>query len=59
MAQHDEQQRRDDDERIAPEDIPGKAGAEGGSKSPAADKLPAAPVRDESAFGDTDQHSTG
>jgi hypothetical protein len=44
----------------APEDRPGEPGAEGGSQSPAADKLPAMPAKDDdSPLGDTDQHSTG
>jgi hypothetical protein len=42
-----------------PEDQPGEPGAEGGSSSPAADKLPGAPADDDSELGDTDQHSTG
>lgn len=42
----------------APEDQPGEPGAEGGSASDAADTLPGAPSDDDSAFGDTDQHST-
>jgi hypothetical protein len=33
------------------------AGAEGGDESPAADRLPAEPADDDSALGDTDQHS--
>jgi hypothetical protein len=41
-----------------PEDIPGEPGAEGGSDSPAADKLPGAPASDDAPVGDTDQHST-
>jgi hypothetical protein len=42
----------------APEDRPDEPGAEGGSGSEAADKPPAAPSEDdESAVGDTDQHS--
>lgn len=42
----------------APEDEPSEPGAEGGSQSPAADKLPAAPADDDSPVGDTDQHSS-
>jgi hypothetical protein len=42
-----------------PEDKPEEPGAEGGSRSPAKDKLPAAPADDDSALGDTDQHSSG
>lgn len=42
----------------APEDRPEEPGAEGGSKSSAADKLPALPDSDDdSPLGDTDQHS--
>jgi hypothetical protein len=40
-----------------PEDEPEEPGAEGGSGSPAADKPPAVPADDDSAVGDTDQHS--
>lgn len=43
---------------LAPEDQPGEPGAEGGSNSDAADKLPGAPTNDDSALGDTDQHSS-
>jgi hypothetical protein len=44
----------------APEDRPDEPGAEGGSSSEAADKLPGAPAsEDDSPVGDTDQHSTG
>lgn len=42
----------------APEDESGEPGAEGGSQSDAADSLPAAPSKDDSALGDTDQHSS-
>jgi hypothetical protein len=42
----------------APEDQPGEPGAEGGSNSDAKDKLPATPSDDDSAVGDTDQHSS-
>ena len=42
----------------APENIPGEPGAEGGSHEDAA-PLPFAPHEDDdSAWGDTDQHST-
>ena len=41
----------------APEDDPSEPGAQGGSQSPAADKLPGAPADDDSPLGDTDQHS--
>jgi hypothetical protein len=47
-----------DEEQTAPEDLPDEPGAEGGSESPAADKLPGAPASDDSPVGDTDQHST-
>lgn len=52
----------DDDEtprsdRDAPEDDPREPGARGGSKSPSADRLPAAPADDGTPLGDTDQHS--
>ncbi len=46
-----------DEREQAPEDIPEEPGAEGGSQSPAADKLPGAPADDDSPVGDTDQHS--
>jgi hypothetical protein len=46
-------------EQPAPEDLRDEPGAEGGSGSDAADKLPGAPSRDKSALGDTDQHSEG
>jgi len=47
------------DEQDPPEDDPGEPGAEGGSESPAADALPGAPAGDDdSALGDTDQHSS-
>jgi hypothetical protein len=42
----------------APENQPEEPGAEGGADSPAADQLPGAPADDDSAVGDTDQHST-
>jgi hypothetical protein len=48
-----------DEHEQAPEDIPEEPGAEGGSQSPAADKLPGAPADDDSPLGDTDQHSKG
>lgn len=50
---------RDSADEPEPEDRPDEPGAEGGSKSTAADKLPGAPGDDDSPFGDTDQHSTG
>lgn len=45
-------------EEQAPEDHPDEPGAEGGSTSEAADKLPGAPADEESPLGDTDQHSS-
>lgn len=43
-----------------PEDQPGEVGAEGGSETARRSKLPAMPdAEDDSAVGDTDQHSTG
>jgi hypothetical protein len=53
MAEED----REPDATEAPEDQPDEPGAEGGSDSPAADRLPGAPADDDSALGDTDQHS--
>jgi hypothetical protein len=47
----------DTSDSAVPEDQPGEPGAEGGSNSDAKDKLPAAPSDDDSAVGDTDQHS--
>jgi hypothetical protein len=46
-------------ETDTPEDKPEEPGAEGGSGSSAKDKLPGAPSDDDSAVGDTDQHSSG
>lgn len=48
----------DDDKprRDEPEDQPGEPGAEGGSGG-SADVPPAVPSDDDSALGDTDQHS--
>jgi hypothetical protein len=40
-----------------PEDEAEKPGAEGGSDSPSADRLPGAPADDDAPLGDTDQHS--
>jgi hypothetical protein len=51
-------QRRHETSGDAPEDQPDEPGAEGGSQSPASDKLPGAPADDDSAVGDTDQHSS-
>jgi hypothetical protein len=39
------------------EDESGAGGARGGSESPSADRLPAAPADDDTPLGDTDQHS--
>ncbi|MBV9193335.1 MAG: hypothetical protein JO168_04260 [Solirubrobacterales bacterium] len=51
-------QDREHEHSEAPEDRPEEPGAEGGSKSPAADQLPGAPASgDDSPVGDTDQHS--
>jgi hypothetical protein len=65
----DESRQRDEPERPEerpedrpggqPEDRPEEPGAEGGSISPAADRLPGAPADDDSPLGDTDQHSSG
>ena len=55
----DEDRRSQSDQEQAPEDRPEEPGAEGGSQSPAADEVPAAPSEDDSALGDTDQHSEG
>ena len=49
--------RENDKPGEAPEDRDDEPGAQGGSDSPAADKLPGAPADDDSALGDTDQHS--
>jgi hypothetical protein len=50
---------RDDrpSEAGAPENQPDEPGAEGGTGSPSADRLPAAPANDDAPLGDTDQHS--
>jgi hypothetical protein len=53
-----EERERDQRAESRPEDAPEEPGAEGGSESPAADKLPGAPADDDSALGDTDQHSS-
>jgi hypothetical protein len=56
----EDQSRSEREREAAPEDRPDEPGAEGGSASPAADKLPGTPARgDESPVGDTDQHSKG
>jgi hypothetical protein len=48
----------EDERGDAPEDRPDEPGAEGGSDSPAADRLPGLPADDDSPVGDTDQHSS-
>jgi hypothetical protein len=48
-----------DDAGQNPEDAPDEPGAEGGSESPSADRLPGAPADDDAPLGDTDQHSSG
>jgi hypothetical protein len=55
-AEHDEP-RQDGHEGGEPEDQPQEPGAQGGSQSPSADRLPGAPADDDSDVGDTDQHS--
>jgi hypothetical protein len=51
---------RDRPEGEAPEDRPGEVGAEGGSQTARRSKLPAMPdEQDDSALGDSDQHSKG
>lgn len=57
VTMEDKRQTVDPDERTG--DDPGEPGAEGGSDSPAADTLPAAPSDDDAPLGDTDQHSEG
>ncbi|HYM57689.1 MAG TPA: hypothetical protein VES79_06965 [Solirubrobacteraceae bacterium] len=48
---------QDEETRDRPEDRPGEPGAEGGSEG-SADTVPAVPDEDDdSAVGDTDQHS--
>ena len=54
---HEDTERERERDTQAPEDRPEEPGAEGGRKSPAADKMPGAPADDDSAVGDTDQHS--
>jgi hypothetical protein len=54
---HDERRRETESDREPPEDRPDEPGAEGGSKSPSADRLPGAPADDDAPLGDTDQHS--
>jgi hypothetical protein len=59
MPTRDSREEKDPQEP-APEDQPGEVGAEGGSKTARRAKLPPQPDReDDSAVGDTDQHSSG
>jgi len=58
MADQPNQESTERPDPSAPEDTPEEPGAEGGSESPAADTLPGAPAPDDSALGDTDQHSS-
>jgi hypothetical protein len=44
-------------EAEAPENRPDEPGAEGGTASPSADRIPAVPADDDAPLGDTDQHS--
>jgi hypothetical protein len=59
MSDQEQQRQEADEAELPPEDLPGEPGAEGGSKSPAADRPPFMPAEDDSPLGDTDQHSTG
>ncbi len=54
---HEEPMRNQESDQAPPEDRPDEPGAEGGSKSASADKLPGAFADDDAALGDTDQHS--
>jgi hypothetical protein len=54
---HEERTRETDSDQGPPEDRPDEPGAEGGSKSPSADRFPGAPADDDAPLGDTDQHS--
>ena len=54
-----EREEWDDPEEVAPEDVEDEPGAEGGSDSPSADRLPGMPADDDAPLGDTDQHSKG
>jgi hypothetical protein len=56
MTQHADTR---DQETDKPEDKREEPGVEGGSQSSAKDKLPGASSDDDSAVGDTDQHSSG
>jgi len=56
----DLQKREHERDETPPEDRPGEVGAEGGSKTARKSTFPGMPDReDDSALGDTDQHSTG
>ena len=59
MREHNDNDQNPSEAEAPPEDLPEEPGAEGGSKSPAADKPPGAPAGDSSPLGDTDQHSQG
>lgn len=59
MDTSEEEDQQEREGQPAPEDVPGEPGAEGGSETPAANVPPAKPSQDESALGDTDQHSAG
>ena len=60
MSSAETSEERDHEGADAPEDRPGEVGAEGGSETARRSKLPAMPdEQDDSALGDTDQHSTG
>jgi hypothetical protein len=59
LASMDEKPEREEDQERPPEDLPDEPGAESGSRSPAAEQMPAMPSRDDSPLGDTDQHSEG
>jgi hypothetical protein len=58
MTEHEEQRQTQPAEERAPEDLPDEPGAQGGSESPAVDKLPGVPAADDAPLGDTDQHSS-
>ena len=60
MADKDTPKQEQPEQEQAPEDRPEEPGAEGGSQSSAAGKLPGAPAGDDpTPVGDTDQHSKG
>lgn len=58
MAEQSEREQNQRPDQQEPEDLPDEPGAEGGSKSSAADQLPGAPAGDDSPLGDSDQHSS-